>query len=105
MELKLVLNSRKKAILAEALFIDGRTIVKAGGKVSKGYKYSKIVKRYREDREYVDENGNILKDCEFSSPSTAAQFVNGNISNGFRAWKVNGLTLGEYLRENNNKKN
>ena len=43
---------------------------------------------YRENKEYVDGDGNIIKDCEFKSPSTAAQFVTGTSINGMLAWKT-----------------
>ena len=42
----------------------------------------------RKDSDYVDLNGNVIKECVFNSPSTAAQFVNGRISNGYIAWRV-----------------
>ena len=48
----------------------------------------------------MDENGNILKNCEFTSPSTAAQFVTGRSTNGYEAWKVEKkLSLGQYLKD------
>ena len=40
------------------------------------------------------------EDVSFRSPSTAAAFVSGNVSNGFRVWKVEkSIDLGKY-REN-----
>lgn len=42
----------------------------------------------RGDSSCVDENGSVLKDCVFKSPSTAAQFVSGRSTNGYLAWHV-----------------
>ncbi len=43
---------------------------------------------YRNNPEYVDESGIVLKECVFKSASTAAQFVSGNTINGLTAWKI-----------------
>lgn len=64
------------------LVYNGKIItVLAGGKISLDFanhiKGGKTAKAYRDNPEYVDGDGNILKNCEFTSPSTAAQFVNG----------------------------
>lgn len=48
----------------------------------------------------MNESRTILKDCRFTSPSTAAQFVTGRSSNGYEVWKVeDGKSLGSYLKE------
>ena len=96
------MSTRDGKAYATGLYTGKKTIVKAGGKVSRTFKGKRNAREYRENSEYVDENGNILKDCVFSSPSNAAQFVNGNISNGLRVWKVEGIPLGTYLKEVNN---
>ena len=66
--------------------------VLAGGKMSLDFanhiKCRKTAKAYRDNPEYVDGDGNILKNCEFTSPSTASQFVNGQSTDGYEAWKV-----------------
>lgn len=100
MEIKMHMATRDGKAYAEGIYRDGIIIVKAGGKISELFKGGKTAKKYREDRNIVDENGNILVDCEFNSPSTAAQFVNGNISNGHRVWKVDNETLDAYLTRN-----
>jgi hypothetical protein len=47
-----------------------------------------MAKRYLNDNNFVDENGIVLKDCSFNSPSTAAQFVTGSSRNGYLVWKT-----------------
>lgn len=42
------------------------------------------------------------EDIQFRSLYTAATFVTGNVSNGFRTWKVEqGVYLGMYKEKNN----
>ena len=54
----------------------------------------------RADPTCVDSERNIISDCVFSSPSTAAQFVSGRSVSGYKAWKVDGKkNLGDYLKE------
>ncbi len=43
---------------------------------------------FRENPEYVDAKGLVLKGCQFTSASTAAQFVTGRSTNGLEAWKI-----------------
>ena len=38
--------------------------------------------------EYVDENGVLLEDLSFTTPSSAASFVAGYSVDGYRAWHV-----------------
>lgn len=45
------------------------------------------VVKFRNDNRIVDGNHHIICDVEFSSPSFAADFVTGNVSNGRRVWK------------------
>ena len=87
------------------LVYNGKIItVLAGGKMSLDFanhiKGRKTAKAYRDNPEYVDGDGNILKNCEFTSPSTASQFVNGQSTDGYEAWKVEKkLSLGQYLKK------
>lgn len=103
METIITMRTRDGKAYAEGIYTGENTIVKAGGKISSVFRGKNTALRYRQDNEYVDTDGNILKDCTFSSPSTAAQFVNGNISNGMRVWKVNGETLGSFLNRTKKK--
>lgn len=105
MEIEINIKSRNSRAHAQAIY-DGKQVkVKIGGIISESFaehiKGGKSAKNYRESREYVTAEGNIIKECVFSSPSTAAQFVTGRSTNGYSAWKVEktGQTLGEYLKE------
>ena len=42
-------------------------------------------------------NGKLLEDLEFPSPSGAAQFVLGGTADGPREWKLNGVSLKNFL--------
>ena len=99
MKISISMKTRDGLAFADGYYSKEETIVKAGGKVSKTFNASVKALSYREDPRLVDEQGSILQDCKFNSPSLAAQFVNGNYSNGYRVWKVNGKNLGKYLEE------
>lgn len=98
MEIDVSMSTRNKDAFADGIYTKEKFIIKAGGKISKEFHGKENVKRIREDTDFVDANRTIIKECEFKSPSTAAQFVNGNISNGLRVWKVGGVSLGDYLK-------
>lgn len=93
------MQTRDKKAYAQGFYTTDKTIVLAGGKIHPSFKGNKRVQEKRANREYVNPDGVIIKDCEFASPSEAAQFVNGNISNGLRVWKVDGINLGIYLKD------
>lgn len=65
-------------------------IVKKGSLISpkiSNFKVSKQVLNARKDKNIVGNDNITLKDVEFNSPSTAAQFVTGASINGKIAWK------------------
>ena len=104
MEITVTLTQRTGVASAIAEYDGNRITVLAGGKISPDFANhiggGKTAKAYRDNPEYVDENGNILKNCEFTSPSTAAQFVTGRSTNGYEAWKVEKkLSLRQYLKD------
>lgn len=104
MNIKLFMKTRDGRAYAEAIYTGEITIVLPGGIISEKFAESirggTFAKNYRENVEYVGTDRKIIKECEFNSPSIAAQFVNGNSSNGYRVWKVaDGKTLGDYLKE------
>lgn len=99
--MKLVLQSRKKEHYAEADYSAGKIIVLKGSKINKNMKYPRMsfeARRAREDSSIVDDDGIVTRDIEFSSPSTAAQFVTGRSVNGYISWRTNNdMSLKEYL--------
>ena len=106
MEVTVYLKSKRNEYYAEAKYDGSVFVVLKGGKVrtdfSEHIRGGNLAKTYRDNPEYVDKQGNILQDCSFTSPSTAAQFVNGTSTNGYKAWKVGAkLSLGEFMRQNN----
>ena len=84
---------------------DGKSVVVLkGSKISNkvASKINPVVIKKRSDKTLVSDSYVTLMDISFRSPSTAAAFVTGNISNGMRVWKVEeGMDLGKY-KENNN---
>lgn len=81
---------------------DGKNLtVKKGSRISKkAGKLQPLVTSLRNDTSVVSAEYIILKDVTFRSPSTAASFVSGTISNGLRKWKNDeGKTL-KSLQEN-----
>ncbi len=104
MKIKVYLSKRATDVRAEAIY-EGETItVLPGGTISTDFaghiRGGKKAKTYRENPEFVDTDRKILKECPFTSPSTAAQFVTGRSTNGYEAWKVEKKkSLGTYLKE------
>jgi len=95
---------KKADFKATGFYNDGKLIVKKGSTINPAFapyiKGISLAKKNREDREVVDAEWTVLKDCEFPSPSTAAQFVMGQSRDGYDAWKVEeGKSLGQYLEE------
>jgi len=106
MKVNVQIKPRTGSVFAMGEYSDEGLLVLKGGRIrltfAEHIKGGKTAKQYRENPEYVDKNGNIIKDCLFSSPSTAAQFVLGSSTNGYDAWKVESKkSLGDYLKENN----
>lgn len=104
MKINVKLAPRNGACYAEGIYEDGMLLVMRGGKINLDFadhiRGGNNARKYREDTNYVDVQGNILKDCYFTSPSTAAQFVTGRSTNGYEAWKVAPKkSLGDYLKE------
>ena len=98
MNIQISMSTRDHAAYADGVYTEGNTIVKAGGRISKVFRGFDKIAKMRKDSNNVDKDGLILKDCEFNTPSEVAQFVNGNISNGYRVWRVDGEKLGDYLK-------
>ena len=78
--------------------------VLTGSLVSAGIAYSKTfhggnsIEKKREDTVV---NRRTIKDVHFTSPSTAANFVTGSSTNGFRVWKdAKGNPLSSYKNHN-----
>ena len=104
MKINISLKQRDTDVFSEAIY-DGETVtVLPGGKISadfaKHIQGGRKAKSFRDNPEYVDSERNIIKDCVFTSPSTAAQFVTGRSTNGYEAWKVEKKkSLGKFLKE------
>ena len=104
MKIEMAIINKGGRFSAEGIYDGEKVVVKKGGIINANFATSirggKLSKQYRADRSYVSENFEILEDCVFKSPSTAAQFVTGRSVDGYNAWKVNnGQSLGEYLKE------
>ena len=101
--IKCWMKGHKEDYNATAIYKDGEMILKAGSKISSKLsekaKLAKIVRQLRNDSSLLDENNILKKDIRFKSPSTAAQYVRGNVINGNRCWKITNTktSLGDYL--------
>lgn len=100
---KIILKSRKKLYYAEGSYSPktGKVTVLKGSHINLNDNYSKMASQARNARcckEFVDDNGYVLKNIEFKSASAAAQFVIGDSSNGMMRWRVDDkISLKEYL--------
>ena len=104
MKVEMTIRNRGSAYWADAIYDGKRVTVLPGGLISRHFashiKGGNAAKIVRDNREYVDENGRIIKECVFNSPSTAAQFVLGTSKNGYISWRLqDGMTLGDYLKQ------
>lgn len=102
--MKIYMKSRLGTYEAYGVFEEGRVTVKKGSKIwlhfSEGFHKSRRVVECRNDPTCVDRFGIVLKDCEFKSPSTAAQFVNGHSTNGYNYWRIDENTrLSDWLKK------
>lgn len=102
MKVKVFIESRASDYHAQGVFEDGKLTVIKGSKVrlqyASNFKIARAVNLYREDPKCVNEEGIVLRDCTFSSPSTAAQFITGVITNGYQKWRVKDkMSLSDYL--------
>lgn len=101
----LFMKTRNKPFHAVATFDNGVMIVKKGSVVNinqaKHIRGGEKARSFLENPEFVNSNGEVLKDCTFTSPSTAAQFVNGNCTNGYLSWRTeDGKRLKDIIRPN-----
>lgn len=104
MEIKLHFALKDGSAFADGIYNGEKTIVKAGGRISKNFasciRGGTKAKKMCENPAVVDSKRNIIADCAFNSPSTAAQFVSGRSVSGYKAWKVDEKkSLGDYLKE------
>ena len=102
MPLEVYLKNKAQDYDAKGLYSAGTFIVKKGSKIRLDFaehiRGGKKAKSFRNNPKFVDAFGNVLTDCQFSSPSTAAQFVTGGSRNGYMAWHIDKkTTLKKYL--------
>lgn len=102
MKFEIYLVAKNREYEAQGVFDNGSIIVKKGSKIRKGFsahiRGGTLARSYRNNPDYVNENGVTLKDCIFNSPSTAAQFVMGTSINGWKVWHVDEKTnLRQYI--------
>lgn len=102
MKIKIYLIAKSDSYHATAIYENGNVTVEKGSKLRMSFanhvRGGKVAKRCRENPDYVNEDGITIKNCEFSSPSTAAQFVMGSSVNGWTAWHVDKKTnLKQYV--------
>ena len=105
MKIKVYIDGKQKSCKANGIY-DTETnnlIVKKNSiivpHVNENIRIAKTVNRYWNDEKYV-KNRKVLQDIEFTSPTTAAQFVLDSVVNGKKRWKLeNGLTLSDYIKK------
>lgn len=102
MSIEVYLKTRDGRCDASAIYNGESIIVLKGSRIRTSFanhiRGGKTAKNFREDTSVVNEDGIVLKDCTFKSPSTAAQFVMGSSVNGWTAWHVDKKnSLKDYL--------
>ena len=103
LNMKLILKSKQKAHYAEATYDENQTIVLKGSRINPVDSFpgmSETIKGLRGDNTIVSDDGLLLKDLPFKSPSSAAQFVTGRSVNGYIAWRPDDkMSLKAYLKQ------
>ena len=97
--MKLYTKSRDGLYEANAIMNGSNVTVLKGSRIntknSEGFKPSDKISNLRCDNTIVDMNGQLLRDVDFDTLSTAATFVTGRIANGMIVWKTED---GKYVR-------
>ena len=92
MKTRIVMIGKKGNYKASAIYENGNVYIQPGSIISLSFaehiRGGRKALSYRNNPQYVDQNGKVLKECEFSSASTAAQFVTGRSTNGLERWYV-----------------
>lgn len=90
---------------AKAEYYGDKIVVLKGSKInskvasSSTFKLNSFAQSAREDKNNYDKRFILTKDIEFSSPSTAGQFVCGYSVSGMTAWRdTNKRTLKEIVK-------
>ena len=101
--MNVILKSKKNTHYASGTY-DGKTIVvKKGSKINPNLQFEDMPQRIlelRNDTNVVDSKGVTIIDIEFSSPTSAAQFVTGRSVNGYIAWRIDDkISLKEYREQ------
>jgi hypothetical protein len=100
--MKVNLNSRHNSHHADGEYNGKKIIVYAGSKINQTDAYAKMppkIKEQRHDPNLVSQDGILLKNISFESPTGAAVFVTGRSTNGKVAWRVNNsMSIKEYLK-------
>ena len=92
MEIYMYSNRTGDPYNAKGVYKNGKVVVFKGSKIAlelkNNFRPYAVVVQLRNDPKVVDENGIVLSDVEFSSPSGAAQFVSGRSTDGLISWKI-----------------
>ena len=91
MRVDIYFYSRYGKYEAKGIYEDGIITVLPGSRIcqeTKQFHMAKKASEYRNNLEFVDQNGIVLKECVFSSASSAAQFVSGCSRDGLLCWRI-----------------
>ena len=102
--MKVILKSKKDTHYAVGEYDGQRVTILPDSKINTTLSYaamSEKIKLIRNNPEYFSAEGIILKEIEFGSPSTAAQFVTGRSVNGYISWRIDDkISLKDYREKN-----
>ena len=98
--MKVVLKSKRDTHYATGEYSENGIKILKGSKINTIDSYPKMpdkIKDLRNNREYVDTRGVVIKEVLFTSPSAAAVFVTGRSTNGYISWRIDDkISLKEY---------
>ena len=102
--MKVYLKTRKNFV--SGIYENGKITILKGcvidEKFSSNFSGSKKVLAARSDSAIVGKDFKLKQDVSFNSPSTAAQFVKGYSTNGWKAWKDEAGNYIEIYKEKDN---
>ena len=101
--MKITLKSKRNTHYAIADFENGIVTVLKDSKICLPTAFNKMSRDAydaRKDSSLVNEKGVVLKNIQFKSVTTAAQFVTGRSVNGLIAWRIDDkISLKEYYKQ------
>lgn len=91
--MKKKIYAKGRSYYAEGFFKEDNSVILCKGSSicpNSSSSLSEKMKKLRENKEFISSDFEVLKDISFNSASTAATYVTGTMSNGYKVWRYDG---------------